>query len=335
MALNWGQLGKQLTDWGGDYDVFSDYSHEGGARDQAGAKGITGGGAQGQTKPGYDSTGRKVVQATNNTPTQQKAPVVDTSGNGVGNGNGTGGAGGAAAQSAAERAAILREIQGLSPQAQALFGDIFNRIRSVAKGKRDKIDRTYNDQDAAYTKSYQETLPQIDNAFAALGIGNSTYAGDRIDKATEEFKGSLAKSGENRRADTAEVGNWEASQQGAFEADQANINDAIGRSAGVQDVGELRDARNNLTTTVNNTRGKQRALNDDGAAIASLDAATGRSSNFDSAMKSLEGVLASSMDTGTKSAAKTALLENGNLTDEEKKRLSEVQVNNPYGAPVA
>ena len=52
-------------------------------------------------------------------------------------------------------------------------------------------------------------------------------------------------------------------------------------------------------------------------------------------MKSLEGVLNSSMDVGTKQAAKDALVENANLTDDEKKKLSEVQINNPYTAPAA
>lgn len=345
MALiNFDQLGKQLTDWGGDYDVFGDVSVNGGARDATphftkGAAGnVTGFSLQGQTKPGYDSTGRKVQNNTAPNNKTTNAPNITTNNNGGGGGGGGGATSAAAAQAAkdaAERNALLQEINGMSPRAQALFADVFNRIKAVASDRKSKVDKTYNDQDAGYVDTFGKAVPQIDNAFAALGIGNSTYAGDRIDEAKSALDTSLAKSKENRQADLAEVGNWEASQRGAFEADQANINDAVGRAGGVQDVSTLRDARNNLTTTVNNISGKRQALNDDGGAIASLNARTGRSANFDSAMKSLEGVLASSMDVGTKNAAKQALIDNAGLDDEEKKKLSEIQVNNPYGAPVA
>ena len=132
MAINWGELGKQLTDWGGDYDIFSDYSREGGVRDQAGAKGITGGGAQGKNKPGYDSTGRKITTNNNssNNNKQQSAPVITVANSGVsgGGGGGTNAAAAQAAREAAERGNLLREIQGMSPAAQALFGEIFERI---------------------------------------------------------------------------------------------------------------------------------------------------------------------------------------------------------------
>lgn len=265
-----------------------------------------------------------------------QAPALEVTGGGGGSYDaGAAAAARQAAQDEAERNALMSEIRGMSPKAQALFADVFNRIKSVAADRKNKTERTYADQDAGYVKTYGEAVPQIDNAFAALGIGNSTYAGDRIDDAKEALDSSLSKSKENRTADLAEIGNWEASQRGAFEADQANINDAIGRSEGVKDVSTLRDARNNLSTTVNNISGKRQALNDEGAAIANLNSRTGRSANFDSAMKSLEGVLASSMDVGTKNAAKQALLDNAGLDDEEKKKLSEVQINNPYTAPVA
>lgn len=331
--INFDQLGKQLTDWGGDYDVFGDVSVNGGARDAKGGT-VLGVGAQGSTKPGYNSTGRQVNSVTPTKPTVV-APPIQTTGNNGDPGGASAAAARQAAQDAAERNALLGEIRGMSPKAQSLFADVFNRIKAVAADKKGKVEKTYGDQDAGYVKSYGEAVPQIDNAFAALGIGNSTYAGDRIDDAKEALDSSLAKSKENRNADLAEVGNWEASQRGAFEADQANINDAVGRAEGVQDVSTLRDARNNLTTTVNNISGKRQALNDDGGAIQNLNARTGRSANFDSAMKSLEGVLASSMDVGTKNAAKQALIDNAALDDEEKKKLSEVQINNPYGAPVA
>lgn len=333
--INFDQLGKQLVDWGGDYDVFGNVSVKGGARDNKG--GILGVGGQGKTKPGYDSTGRKIQTNTPKpNPNPNPQPQIQTGGGyGGGDGGYAAAAAAQAARDAAERNSLLDEIRGMSPRAQALFADIFNRIKGVATDRRNKIDKKYNEQDASYVDTYQKAVPQIDNAFAALGIGNSTYAGDRIDEAKGALDTSLKKSGEDRRADLADIGNWEASQRGAFQADQNNINDAIGRSEGVQDVSTLRDARNNLTTTVNNIGGKRQALNDDGAAIANLNSVAGRSANFDSAMKSLDGVMASSMDVGTKNAAKQALLDNANLTDDEKKKLSEVQANNPYTAPVS
>lgn len=239
------------------------------------------------------------------------------------------------AEDAAERGRLRDEIGGFRGRSNKLFEDIFDRIKSVAKDRRRKIDDTYNDQDAQYVAQYGEAVPQIDNSFAALGIGNSTYAGDRIDDAKEAMDSSLAKSKTNRQADLGEVGNWQESQLGAFQSDQQNIEDAIKRSGSVEDLGELRDARNNVSSTLNTVSGKRRAFNADGTAINKLEAATGRSKNFDDAMKALQGVLSSSMDVGTKRAAKDALVENANLSDDEKKKLSEVQINNPYTAPAA
>lgn len=239
------------------------------------------------------------------------------------------------AEDAAERGRLRDAISGYRGRSNTLFEDIFDRIKAVAKDRRRKIDDTYNDQDAQYVAQYGEAVPQIDNSFAALGIGNSTYAGDRIDDAKEAMDSSLAKSKTNRQADLGEVGNWQESQLGAFQSDQQNIEDAIKRSGSVEDLGELRDARNNVSSTLNTVSGKRRAFNADGTAINKLEAATGRSKNFDDAMKALQGVLSSSMDVGTKRAAKDALVENANLSDDEKKKLSEVQINNPYTAPAA
>ena len=251
---------------------------------------------------------------------------------------GTDGYGGvSAAQAAAdeaERNALLTEIEGLSPRQQQLFAGIFDRIKQTANRNRSKINDQYNEQNAKYTTEYQAALPEIDNAFAAMGIGNSTYAGDRIDTATDEYKGSLAKSDKARGDELAAENENEQKNIGAFQADQKNVNDAISRSKGVKDVSELRDARNNLTTTLNNVEGKGNSIIGDSAdAAARADSA--RSKNFEDAKKTLTGVLASAMDVGTKSAAKEALMEYSNLTDDEKRELSELEVNNPYGAPVA
>lgn len=235
----------------------------------------------------------------------------------------------------AERNNLRGEIDGYGGRSDRLFDDIFRLIKEAAKSRRSKVDKTYNDQDAQYVAQYGEAVPQIDNSFAALGIGNSTYAGDRIDDAKDAMDSALEKSADNRKSDLAEVGNWQDTQLGAFKSDKKNIQAAIGRSKDVEDLGELREARNNVDTTLNNIGGKKSAFQSDGSAIKSLQSKTGRSANFDSAMESLKGVLASSMDTGTKQAAKDALVENANLTDDEKKKLSEVQVNNPYNAPVA
>ena len=80
MNINWEQLGKQLTDWGGDYDVFSDVSFDGGARDSVlpGKPGYDDSvrSTQGATKPGYDNTGRLVAATDNKSTTGKTRPQL-------------------------------------------------------------------------------------------------------------------------------------------------------------------------------------------------------------------------------------------------------------------
>ena len=234
----------------------------------------------------------------------------------------------------AERNSILAELTGYRGRADETFNDLFSRIDQLARERRQRLNETYNEQDARYTTEFEQAIPEIDNAFAALGIGNSTYAGKRVDSATKEYEKSLQSSKRNREADLREVGEWAGSQRSALEGDKRNIFERLDRASRHNaDLGELRGVRNEIGSQVNTLGGRKGAYTPGGEAMQTLERVSGRSSNFDDAMASLQGVLNSSMDTGTKDAAKTALIDNANLTDDEKRRLSEVQANNAYTRP--
>lgn len=301
-----------------------------------------------QKKKKQQNTPKKSAKpASKPAPTPVNIQAVDDGGSYIGGGGYYGGGGGGGYYgggggyappvdtSAAERKALKGEIAGFQGRANPIFDEIFRRIDGVAKNRSDKLAEVYRGQRDDLTGAFQSAVPKIDNAFAAMGIGGSTYAGDRIDDTTNEYKSSMKKVDQAEDKDVSELGNWVNSQKAAFDADRQNINNAIARSGGVEDVGELRDARNNIDTTINNLGAKRGALNDDGTAVAGLNRATGGSSNFGAIKKAYEGVLSSAMDIGTKNAVKEALSEYGNLSDDEKRRLSEIKVNNPYNTPVA
>jgi hypothetical protein len=79
-VVNWGELGKQIFDWGGDYDVFSDVSAKGGVRNPVNnVSSITGMGSQGTAKNVAVQTPQKPTQQTQ-LQNDDVTPIVERTG---------------------------------------------------------------------------------------------------------------------------------------------------------------------------------------------------------------------------------------------------------------
>lgn len=191
--INWDELGKQLTDWGGDYDVLGSISANGGVRDAtptitkvAGVP--TGFSSQGQAKSGYDSTGRRI------TTTQDKPVVKNPTVNqqdkvaGVGGGGGGGGGGAPAKKLDTAQIASLDELL-------RSYDVIRDKAKKQAKLRQDEQRKTKDQERETEETKYQgkkvsalqdfagaktdtdlntrETLENLMSSLSTLNLGGS------------------------------------------------------------------------------------------------------------------------------------------------------------------
>lgn len=259
MAIRWDQLGKQLIDWGGDYDVLDNRSFDGGARDAAtpNKKGTVeqSFNTQGKTKPGYDSTGRKVA-AEVSTPNPQ--PQVDNS-TSDGGGNGSGYAAGydpvavQAARKAAEDNAIKARLKGEGistlDQLYALYDQIVNQIRTVGGDAIGRVNKDFDGKIAQQVTDMNNGMYDTDVAAAAGNLADSSWRSFDRGKVRTAADANIKTLNNAREGAAAEIGTNVATDAAKYEADKAGIARTKQLLNDSTDLTEIQNTTNTLDAT--------------------------------------------------------------------------------------
>lgn len=238
MAIRWDELGKQLVDWGGDYDVFDNRSFDGGARDAAPTQSYgtvdQRYNTQGQTKAGYDNTGRSTDGLKTRNNTQLPAGGVQTASN-TGGGAAVGGGGGgyAPAPKVLDQAqltsldsllASLDFIRDQGKQKAAIRRDTSRREKEEEKKREEgkyegKKLSTLQDFAGAKTDTdlnTRDTLENLMSSLSVMGLGGSRALTRQIlDKANQS----------NRKANATQATNNQGLDSAFNEFKVGNEND--------------------------------------------------------------------------------------------------------------
>ena len=231
----------------------------------------------------------------------------------------------------AEAINLRNQILGLNPD--QLINELFSRIDNVANTRRRTRKSQYDTQISDLTDTLEKSIPEIERAYNAMGIGNSTYAGDSVKDTQDEFNKSIKTAGSALDEDLATIGNWVESQRGTNAENANRIRRTVDASKNSNDAYTLRANKSEIDNALGTLEANKAGMVEGSDAVNALGSRIGDTSKFDAAKESLMGIANSSIPTGTKEAAREALAEG--LSDEEKKILSEIQINNPYGGAVA
>ena len=161
-----------------------------------------------------------------------------------------------------------------------------------------------------------------------MGIGNSTYASDRVDDTNDEFNKSVKSAKKAYDDDLSTIGNWTKSQESSARENANRINRTKEASRNTNDLYSLRNNDQQIQDALGSLGVSKESLVEGGEAVKGLEAKIGGTSAFDGAKAALDGIIDSSLSTGTKESAREALSQG--LTEDEKKKLSEIQINKPY-----
>ena len=270
MEINWGELGKQLTDWGGDYDVFSNASFDGGVRDrapqntskQALMNGSYSYSTQGKNKPVYNSTGRLV--------TSNNQPVGGGGGGGgggrgdTGSGTGSGGGGGGYSTGSSSPKLDQSQIDSLLASLGIYDTDRDNAKRQAAtkrntfkrekdeelkreRGKYDSKKQTvaqeYGTARTDSSTNARDTIQTLLSSLSTLGMGGSR-------ELTRQILAAANKS--NRQANTTQAQNNQEldsafnEYKGGYKNDIRKIDDQYGADAALADKSWAEKRRDTL-----------------------------------------------------------------------------------------
>lgn len=240
------------------------------------------------------------------------------------------------AQQGREAQGIKDRILGRGGEIDAILTDILSRVDSLVADRKNKRQGQYDTDSAALIDSLNAAIPEIQKAFASLGLSSSTFVGDRVDNTNQEYKKSQSTVDQQFNDDVAGYGAW-------ADAERANARASADKAR--NDLNFVRDAgatADNLSRFQESERSFNNALTDFGAqkgkyttsgdALKSLES-VGKDFDFSKVLDSFGALAASSANTGTGGGAAGVVADTiKGLGDKAKKKLSEVQVNNPVGA---
>ena len=238
----------------------------------------------------------------------------------------------------AEAQRIRDSILGRRGEIQDILNTILGNIQAElgeAKGRRTRqFDRDVD----SLVASLDSAIPDIQNAFAAMGLSNSTYKGDRI----QDTRDSYGKSWEdtNRQLNEDLTG---FQRNAASKSAEANTNankmfgaldEVEGMKASADNLGQLKDFNSQSRNALTDFKGEKSKFMPGGEALRAISALN---SNYDFG-KTLDTFNAFASDKAAPSGngvgggkAKAGQI----YEDDKKKNKTEVQINNPVGAASA
>lgn len=243
------------------------------------------------------------------------------------------------AQQASEAQGIKDRILGRGGEIDSILNDIMGRIDNLLGDKKKLRQQSYDTDSAALIDSLNAAIPEIQKAFASLGLSSSTFVGDRVDGTTKEYEKSQEAVDTQFNNDLAGFQSWADSEKGSARAsaDKARNDLNFVRNAGAtaDNLSRFQESERSFNNALTDFGSQRNNYTTSGDALKRLES-VGSDYDFSKIMDSFGSLAASSANTGTGGAAASKVADTiRGIDPKNKKKLSEVQVNNPIGAAVS
>lgn len=243
------------------------------------------------------------------------------------------------AQQASEAQSIRDRLLGRGSEIDSILNEIIGNIDSLVKDQKRRRQGQYDTDTSALIASLEAAIPEIQKAFAALGLSSSTFVGDRVDNTNQEYKRSQDAVDTAFQDDLASYGQWADKEKASARAsaDKArNSLDFVRRADATADnLGRFQETEHSFNNALTDFGAQRRNYTTSGDAIKALQG-IGSDYDFSKIMDTFGSLAASSANTGTGGGAAQAVLDNiRGLDPKNKKKLTEVEINNPVGVATA
>lgn len=243
------------------------------------------------------------------------------------------------AQQAGEAKGIKDRIMGRGGEIDSILGEIIGNIDTLLKERKGKREGQYDTESAALIDSLNAAIPEIQKAFASLGLSSSTFVGDRVDNTNQEYTKSQEGVDTQFEEDLANYGTWATAEKGNAETSAKkarNTLDFVGNAeANADNLSRFQESELSFNNALTDFGNQKNQYTTSGDALKKLEG-IGGDYDFSKVMDSFGALASSSADTGMGGGASKNVLESINgLNPKNKKKLTEVQVNNPFGAATA
>lgn len=239
-----------------------------------------------------------------------------------------------AAKDAKERGGLQNTITLTAQELQAAFDAIFGNLDNLLKARAGEVESGYGEKFNQIANDFAASLPAIEGSYAVVGADSSTDLRDANIKADEGFKKANKELETNKQGDLAKIGQYGIEQKAKYTADRDSVNRVAGRVGEVQDLGELRQTRNDFENKLGSVRADMGTLNTDEGARGKLSELTGDNGRFDSVKNALDSIVKGSMSGAVKEAAVKAVADSAGLSDEDKKKI-QAQYGNTFAEQAA
>lgn len=251
----------------------------------------------------------------------------------------TGGGGGTTAVEPVDpdialRAKLRQQILGRGGDIDSAYGALFGDLDKLVKSRGSELEGQYGDQLSKVAEQYTGAIPQIETSYAAIGAADSTDTSDAKTGAKKGFDETTSTIGKNKQADTAKLGQYSKEQRAKFGADRDAAKRNVSRAGETEDVGALRQMRNDLETNLSSAGVTRATLGTDQGARGEVANLTKNAGRYEAAVNALDSILKSSMSGSVKEAAVNAITSSAGLSDEEKKKVQQ-QYGNVYAEQAA
>lgn len=331
MAIRWDQVWKQLTDWGGDYDIFDDKSYDGGVRDSNDkyfASGITkpdgsvvyGTSKNGVSKPGYDETGRLIVNSTvPDNPDYNKITPVDD-GTTVVSDTENGGVTGGRVASPSRVSSLKAQSNSTLDDLMQLYDVILSKIKSASGDQTTRINGNYDQKVNDQGTAMSEGMYDVDAGAAAGNLADSSFRSSDRGKVRAATEANIRTLNEGRGSDLAEIGKMANTDMAKYQAEKDGISTTRQLLNDTNDESELSQTVNNLGVSRRGVVSDMAKYDPQGAFIASANKlGTYDTSKLESTLDSI--VANASATPSTKTSTIKDIIDGTGLSDSEKNRI--------------
>jgi hypothetical protein len=172
----------------------------------------------------------------------------------------------AAQQQAQQVSDLQSQIVARRQAANQIFDALTGAVNALAQEKRSNYEQGYSQNVQRAGEDFTQQGDQLNNTYAARGLGDSSYRINAFDQAGQAYNRTLQDMGNQRNSDLANIGATAASQQASIGSDRASVNgtplEQIGvRSDGSYDVTALQNARDQLDQRIQAAQVQQAQLN--------------------------------------------------------------------------
>lgn len=242
------------------------------------------------------------------------------------------------AADAAEAQRIRDAILGRRKSVEDLLNDILDNIDTQLREGKGSREAQFTRDVADLVAALDGSLPDIENAFAALGLSNSTYKADRIQDTRDSYERSYVDTERQKEEDLTAMQQKAKAEKAKWQGEANNILDTISTFKDLQpthnDLNRLRDADLSSKKAINSFRSSRDAFQPGSEALSAITKLDG-DYDFSKTLESFNSLASENNPASGSVSAQAA--GSGRLFEDDKKnkKKTEVQVNNPVGAASA